>query len=483
MEMSGVYNFGPSFQEKILAVLWRDPSFYTIYNDCVKPRFFESEVHIDLARIITTFYEEYETSPSYEAVEEEVRSLIETSKVKSQQKDAYLKAIDNMMTMDLSDDGYVKDKVVQFGRKQALTQAILESVEDVQKGVDFEKVEDRINKATKVGEDIGDFGTFYFDTERMDDRMESYETRDSEKISTGNTLLDDVMRGGLGRGELGIVIAPPGTGKTLSLINFGAACKLEGRNVVHFTLEMSEERVAHRYDSNYTNKDFNYIKENRSEVASSLKTLATARNGELIIKEYPTRTCTVSKIKSYLTSLKLAKGIEPDLVIIDYPDLMKPSRNYNERRTELELLYEELRGLAQEFNCAIWGASQTNRGALAKEVITIGDLAESFGKAAVADFMIALSQTKEEKARNELRYYVAKSRNGQSDTTLHFDVFYDRMRIVPNDTRQMAFAMSADDATPTNSSGGSRAEREARETQKNENEVATNIIDAINKSK
>lgn len=475
-----VYNFGPSFQEKILAVLWRDPSFYTIYSDCVRPRFFESEVHIDLARIITEFYESYETSPSLETMEEEVRSLTERSKVKQQQHELYLESLNNMITMDLSDDGYVKDKVVQFGRKQALTQAILESVEDVQKGVDFEKVEDRINKATKVGEDIGDFGTFYFDVEKMDERLESYNTRDSEKISTGNTLLDKAMSGGLGRGELGIVIAPPGTGKTLSLINFGAACKLEGRNVVHFTLEMSEERVSHRYDSNYTNKDFAYIREHRNEVASSLKTLSTARQGELIIKEYPTRTCTVSKIKSYLTSLKLAKGITPDLLIIDYPDLMQPSRNYNERRTELEILYEELRGVAQEFDCAVWGASQTNRGALSKEVVTIGDLAESFGKAAVADFMIALSQTKEEKARNELRYYVAKSRNGQSDITLHFDVFYDKMRVTPNDSRQMAFEMSSDDSSTSKTGKEGRGEQLTR---KNESEVASNIIDAINKSK
>src|SRR5699024_7205039 len=127
-------------------------------------------------RIITNFYDKYEISPTKESLAEEVRSLVESSRVKKELEDDYTGALENMMTMDLSDEAYIKERVVQFGRKQALTQAILESVDDVQRGNDFDKVEQRINAATKVGEDIGDFGTFYFDTEHIDERLKSYDT-------------------------------------------------------------------------------------------------------------------------------------------------------------------------------------------------------------------------------------------------------------------------------------------------------------------
>ena len=474
--MSNVYEFGPGFQEKILATLWREPSFYTIYQDCVKPKYFESEVHIDLARLITEYYEKYESAPTADAIGEEVRALCAGSKTKEALSDQYAQTLANMVQMDLSDAEYVKDKVVQFGRKQALTQAILDSVDDVQRGRDFERVEARINTATQVGQDIGDFGTFYFDADAIKERMASYDTRDIEKVPTGNAMLDRIMAGGLGRGELGIVIAPPGSGKTLSLVNFGASGKVNGKDVVHFSLEMSEERVAHRYDSHYTNKDFNFIKEHRDAVTQSLSMLATAVEGQLVIKSYPTRSCTVARLRSYLTSLKLAKGISPDVVIVDYPDLMRPTQTYAERRTELEILYEELRGVAQEFDCAVWGASQTNRGALAKEVVTIADLAESFGKAAVADFMIAISQTKEEKARGELRYYVAKSRNGESDATLHCDVFYSHMRITPNEARQEAFQLASDDDGQSTQEMANRFKRQVEESRQNEQAVTADML-------
>lgn len=441
--MQGVYEFSPTFQEKILALIWREPSFFIIYKDCVKPQYFESDVHIDLARIITDYYEKYEKSPTLEAVLEEVRVLCSSSKVKKEKFKEYLQCVDNLVNMDLSDAEYIKDKVIAFGRKQALTEAILKSVDDLKSAKDFSVIENRIKEANMVGQNIGNFGTFYFET--IDERMEAYRLQEIEKIPTGIDLLDKVMGGGIGRGELAVVIAPPGTGKTLSLINIGAAAILRGKNVVHFSLEMSETRVAQRYDMRFTEKTYNYIKENKESVAKALKRLASAKRGHLVIKEYPTRTCSVSMIRSYLTHLRIAKGITPDLIIIDYPDLMKPTRSYGEKRHELELLYEEVRGIGQEFNCGMWGASQANRSSLAKKTVTIADIAESFGKAAVSDFMIALSQTKEEKRNGEVRYYIAKHRNGTSGETIHCDIFYEKMKVQSNFEKGIVFDLDEDD--------------------------------------
>lgn len=480
--MAGVYEFNSSFQEKILSLIWREPSFYIIYKDCVKPQYFESDIHIDIARLLVDYYSKYDMSPTLEAVQEEIRVLTSTSRVKKEKAKEYEDCIKRLVECDLSDSSYVKDKVVQFGRKQALTEAILKSVDDLKKASDFSIIENRIKEANMVGQDIGDFGTFYFET--IDERLEQYDVRDTEKIATGIDLLDKAMSGGLGRGELGIVIAPPGTGKTLTLSNIGSAAKVQGKNVAHFSLEMSETRVSQRYDSIFTDKPFQYIKDNKDKVSKALGMLAKARQGELVIKAYPTRTCSIDMIRSYLTQIRIARGFVPDVIIIDYPDLMKPSHSYSERRHELEILYEELRGLGQEFNCAVWGASQTNRGALAKKVVTIADLAESFGKAAVADFMIAISQTKEEKKNDELRYYVAKSRNGESDKTIHCDVYYDRMKVRSNAERQLAFELADDEEdenTPREKRGKSM-EKAIKERQKAESSVMEEVMKEMRKA-
>lgn len=475
--MAGVYDFSSTFQEKILAMLWRDSSFFTLYQEVVKPQYFELDIHIDLARIVTQFYEKYNITPSLEAVMEEIRVLCSSSKVKKEKLKDYLGCVEVLMDMNLADMDYVRDKVVQFGQKQALTEAILSSVEDVQRGENFDRVKQRIDSASQVGQNIGDLGTFYF--EDIEERVTAYSRRQAEKIPTGIDLLDKAMTGGLGRGELGIVIAPPGTGKTLSLINFGAAAMLAGYNVAHYSFEMSEERVTQRYDMRFTEKTFDYIKDNQTKVADALKRLAKHRKGDLIVKSFPTRTCTINMVKSHLTKLRISKGFVPDLIILDYPDIMRPSRDYGEKRHELELMYEEIRALGQEFNAAVWGASQTNRGALNKKVVTIADLAESFGKAAVADFMIALSQTKQEKRDGEVRYYIAKHRNGQSDETVHCDITYETMKVVSNAERETSFDVEDEedegDWKKRSKGKGQKSKEDA------ENSVANDILGKMKK--
>lgn len=483
--MADVYDFSGSFQTKILALLWRDSSFFTLYSETVKPQYFESEIHIDLARIIFTHYEKYEEPPSLEAMEEEVRTLVGSSKIKSKKSDEYYSEVNKLVEANLNDMSYVRDKVIEFGKRQAVTQAILDSIDDVKAGKNYDKVEERIKSATQVGEDIGDHGTDYFSEESIDARLEeTYEkSEDLEKIPTGIELLDRVMGGGLGRKELGIVIAPPGTGKTLTLINIGASAINNNKNVLHLSFEMSEEKVAQRYDMKFLNRSKDAIKGNLKKVSKALKMLGNARKGKLIIKEFPTRTCTPDTVRALVTKLRISKGFVPDLIILDYPDIMKPSRTYGERRHELEMLYEDVRALGSIFDCAVWGASQTNRSALDKKVVTIADLAESFGKAAVADFMIALSQTKKEKKLGQVRYYIAKHRNGTDGETIHCDIWYEKMTVQSNEERESAFDMEDDDEDDIEENNPKKKTFSGKRRKKKGNdgsEVASAIMNEMN---
>jgi replicative DNA helicase len=134
-------------------------------------------------------------------------------------------------------------------------------------------------------------------------------------------------------------------------------------------------------------------------------------DGSLIIKEYPTKSASVQTIKNHIEKLK-KRGIHPDIILCDYADLLRPPRQSNEKRHELEETYEGLRALAQIYEIPVWTASQTNRSGLNAEVITMEAISEAFNKCFVADFIFSLSRTVQDKQSNKGRMFIAKNRNG-----------------------------------------------------------------------
>jgi len=145
-------------------------------------------------------------------------------------------------------------------------------------------------------------------------------------------------------------------------------------------------------------------------------------SGTLVVKEYPTKSASTRTIKSHLEKLR-QRGMNVDMVIVDYGDLLKPVTVTREKRHDLESIYEELRGMAQEFQCPIWTASQTNRSGLNAEVITMESISEAFSKCFVADFIFSVSRTVEDKSIKGGRIFIAKNRNGPDG--LIYPIFMD----------------------------------------------------------
>ena len=134
-------------------------------------------------------------------------------------------------------------------------------------------------------------------------------------------------------------------------------------------------------------------------------------NGSLIIKEYPTKSASTQTLKTHLEKLK-KRGIDVGMIIVDYADLLKPVNFTREKRHDLENIYEELRGIAQIYECPLWTASQTNRSGLNAEVVTMEAISEAFNKCFVADFICSVSRTAQDKVNNTGRMFIAKNRNG-----------------------------------------------------------------------
>ena len=218
------------------------------------------------------------------------------------------------------------------------------------------------------------------------------------------------------------------------LTHLGAAAVKNGKSVVHYTLELMDTVIASRYDSCVTGIELNDLMDKKDEIYENIKDIS----GQLIVKEYPAKRATVKTLKNHLEKI-VKKGNDIDMIIVDYADLLRPTVNYKEKRTELESIYEELRSLAHDFACPIWTASQTNRGGLDAEVITMSSISEAFSKCFVADFIFSVSRTMIDKAKNSGRIFVAKNRNGPDGIV--FPIFMDtsavKIKVMPENKSAM----------------------------------------------
>ena len=188
--------------------------------------------------------------------------------------------------------------------------------------------------------------------------------------------------------------------------------------MVHYTLELQDTAVAIRYDSCLTGIPLQKVFLSKDEIYDSLKDI----EGDLIIKEYPTKSATPQMIHNHLERLRM-RDINVDLVLVDYGDLLRPNVARKEKRHELETIYEDLRAIAQEYKVPLYTASQTNRAGLNAEVITMESISEAFNKCFVADFIFSISRTIEDKASNTGRPNLAKNRNGPAG--LVYPIFMD----------------------------------------------------------
>ena len=300
---------------------------------------------------------------------------------------------------------FVKEKCLEFCKNQVIKNAIMESVEllDNQQYDDIKGVMDTAMRAG-VERDIGHEYITGFE-ERM--------TEQSRKtLPTKWDSINELMDGGLAGGELGVIVAPAGIGKSWTLQALGAEAVKKGKTVIHYTLELNAEYVGLRYDTIVSGQPTGNLQYYKEEVLKAIGKL----KGDLIIKYYPTRTASVNTITAHLQQCEL-DGIKPDLVIVDYADIMKSTEHFNEKRHQIGHIYEELRVMAGEFEIPVWTASQANRSSLEEDVIGADKVSEDYSKVMTADFVMSMSRKVEDKIANTGRFHVIKNRFGPDGIT------------------------------------------------------------------
>ncbi len=392
-------SFGPTFQMKVIASLLEDPVFTQTVLDILKPIYFESDANRWLVDTIVSYFMEYKTNATLEVLKVKIDE-IENDILKAGVVENLKEAWRNIESPDLE---FIKEETLNFCKNQVLKNAIVQSV-DLLEIKDYDGIKKLIDDAMRSGAERN-LGHDYIIG--IEERL----TKNArETIKSPWDVVNEIMDGGLGTGELGVIVAPAGIGKTWCLQSIAAGAVRDGLSVIHYTLELNQAYVGLRYDtvfSGVTTTNIKFHKEKVEKIISELE-------GKLLIKYYPTKSASVQTLSSHLKQSEI-QGIKPDLVIVDYADILVGVGS--ERRFVLENVYEELRGLAGEFDVPIWTASQANRSALEEHIIDATKVAEAYAKVMIADFVMSMSRKVEDKISNTGRFHVIKNRFGPDGIT------------------------------------------------------------------
>jgi replicative DNA helicase len=393
--------YGYGFQVKVLSAMFTDRIFLQQIADIIQADYFESDSNSWLLDVILEHFRQYKAPPSKDVLKVKVTE-IENDILKT----AVLEQLKEVFRYMESDDlSFVKDEILKFCKNQEIKRAIMDSVNLLKMG-NYDEIKSKMDSAMKAGADTN-IGLDY-----INDVASRYNEAARHTITTGWDVIDDLMDGGLAPGELGVVMAPAGIGKSWMLINIGANAVRAGKTVIHYTLELNENYVGQRYDSVLTGINAQTLKHHQDTVEEKMKTLS----GSLIVKYYPTKSVGVMALKAHIEKT-IMQGKPPDLIVVDYGDLLKVNTK-KDKHEALEDLYEELRGMAGEYKIPVWTASQAGRSALEEDIIEADKIASSYGKVMVADFLMSLSRKVEDKMSGTGRGHVIKNRFGPDGITL-----------------------------------------------------------------
>ena len=405
MTLRSIEEYGPAFQMKVISSLLTHKAFLQNIYDILSDEYFVNPAHKWIINEILDYYQKYHTTVSMDVLKVEMKKMdneVLQISVKEQLREAY--------KADIDDLEYVREEFSTFCKNQQLKRALLSSV-DLLKAGDYDSIKYMIESAMKAGQDK-DIGHEY-----KKDLESRYREDHRKTVPTPWSPINKLIQGGLGNGDLGLIFGNPGGGKSWTLVAIGGHAVKMGYNVLHYTLELSESYTGRRYDAFFSQIPVDNLDKHKKEIEALTPDLP----GDLIIREFPTGKTTTNALESHIKKVQ-DLGVKPDLIIIDYIDLLATKKRNVDRKGEIDDIYTSIKGLARELDIPIWSVSQVNR-AGAKDNIIEGDKAAgSYDKLMITDFSMSLSRKKEDKVNGTGRLHIMKNRYGMDGFTFKADV-------------------------------------------------------------
>ena len=391
---------GELTEDLVLSQIIKNVYFRDVVLTNLRPAWFEDDANIKL----------------YKAL----HSLVVKDKVgKLDRKTIALRFNDNDVVNRIFDESDYPNENVDFliketekwAQRRFMEEAIITSADILADGKDTRGVQGLIKEASAFSFDTN-LGLNYRDD--IDRRFDFY-CKVEERISTNWRMLDMFTNGGLQNKTLSVIMAPSGVGKTLFGTNLAGNLMSNGMTGIYLTLELAEEIIARRVDSQLTKIPYYNLPNEKKNVVEFFDNFYKKGGGNLYVKEYPpSRACTLN-IRTYLKELELLEKIKPNFLIVDYIQLMKPNNdrggmNSYEKYGEIA---EELRELAVELNIPIITFSQVQREGYGNSNLGLTHMSNSMAIVNTSDLIISMTQTEVEEEEHLQTWRIVKNRLGR----------------------------------------------------------------------
>lgn len=426
-----VHPFGKYEEEAIISLSLDHPHFFMSVIDFIKPNLFRSiESQWVIAEILNAV-EEFKTVPTREI-------LYDRISIKITEDDPYDKVLGLIKRKSNPREiPLVKDTLLKWARDRQYGLLYSDEAIEAYRTGDYAYLQELLTQANRIS-DVSENGFWFFENLELLFQPDIIDHR-----TTGFTKLDQVLNnGGPSKKEVVCWLAGTNVGKSIVLCN-NAISSLRGydkngdigQDVLLITFELDSVKTAMRCLGAATGVPLNAIVERHDYVRRTVKTMERTYKKKFVIYEWPPDECSVSHIYSLLDTLKRTKGWKPDVIIIDYMDLMVSRVNeYNKKDYDRQKhVANEIRGLAKNENVLVFTATQTNRsGSSGEEYADLTTAAESFAKQFALDYVVSLNQNDSDRKATpypRINFFVAKNRNGPKHVRVECEVLYDTMLI------------------------------------------------------
>jgi len=415
-QKEGFEYLGLKFQERLIRQFLVDRKFAERILDIVNPNYFEDESLRVIAATIKDAYEKYETIPDVDSLKMRVVANLDND-IK---KKFLTSQIDRVANAEENDGIYIQETSMQFCKQQELNKALRLCEKIIDKGDinDYEQCADLMRKALEAG-DISDS-----DKNVLEGLAEVLKDDYRKPIPTGIDGLDDLMDGGLSRGELALILAPFGVGKTTMITKLASSAKRYNCNVLQIFFEDNVKVIQRKHLSCWTGMELNDLSlpENLERLEDEIEH-QEENGGKIILKRFPSVGTTIATIRQYVKR-KIAQGFRPDMLLLDYIDCVQPSVIQSDNNVGEGMVMREFETLLADFDIAGWTAIQGNRSSIGSEVVEADQMAGSIKKGMIGHFIVSIAKTNIQKEAGIATMAILKSRFGKDGIIFH-DIKFD----------------------------------------------------------
>ena len=405
--MSKEKNFGylgNTFQLQLInnIILYKD--FANSIVDVLEPKYFDNQYFKLIMQMTKEYYHKYEHTPSFSTLEQITKSEVSSPMAQKM----VLDMIGQVKDASIEGYQYVQEKSLKFCKQQELQKVMSKAQKIIDKG-DFESydhLEEMVREALQVGEiDTGTADVFFNLDEVLDDDFR-------HPIPMGITGIDNLLKGGLAKGEIGVILAPTGVGKTTVLSKISNNAFNLGYNVLQIFFEDNPKIIQRKHFTMWTKIAPDNLSLHKEDVLDKVKQIKENASNRLILKKLPSDQLTMSQIKNQIRKM-MAEGTKIDMVVLDYIDCIVPDRNLGDEWKSEGSVMRGFESMCHELDIVGWTATQGNRSSISSEVVTTDQMGGSIKKAQVGHVIISVAKSLQQKEMNLATIAITKSRIGK----------------------------------------------------------------------